>query len=520
MQKKIGFGFLKKKWFLAAAIALFATVAAFLIFKARSGNYETVQVKRGPIAQEVEITGKTKSANNVDLAFERIGRVNTVNAFVGDKVGAGQALVYLDTNELRAQLLDAQANEDSQKAKLDELKIGARPEDIKVKETELNNAKQTLANDYLSALDVLNDAYAKTDDAVRKQTDLMFSSDEGMSPLLTFSTNNSQLETDVKALRANLTSTLNKWKAELIDLTTSHTDIALGGALNNAQKYLELIRSFIDKLSSLMGGSVSLTQPTIDTYRTSINTAKANINTAISNVNDQEQTIAFQISAVQKIQDELNLKLAGSTKEQIASQEAQLRQAEAKVALVNAQIQKSVLYSPITGTVTKQDLRVGEVASPNTTFLSIISENQLEIETDIPEISIGKIASGNKVEITLDAFPGETFTGKVFYIDPAETLVNGVVNFKVKIAFDKPDSRLKSGLTTNLIIQTANEPNTLILPIYIITEKDNGTFVSKLENGNLTEISVMVGLKDAKGNAQILSGVNEGDKIVNPLSVK
>ncbi|MEK7181212.1 MAG: efflux RND transporter periplasmic adaptor subunit [Patescibacteria group bacterium] len=269
-----------------------------------------------------------------------------------------------------------------------------------------------------------------------------------------------------------------------------------------------------------MGGSVGLTQSTTDTYRTNINTARTNINTALSSASNQKQTISSRGDTVQKIQDELNLKLAGSTKEQIASQEAQLKQAEAKVALVEAQIQKSVLYSPIAGTVTKQNLRVGEVASPNTTFLSIISESQLEIETNIPEISIGKIASGNNVEITLDAFPGETFTGKVFYIDPAETLVNGVVNFKVKISFDKPDSRLKSGLTTNLIIQTASEPNALILPIYTITEKDSGTFAMKLENDELKETPVTVGMKDAKGSAQILSGVAEGDKVVNPLSIK
>ncbi|MEK7181213.1 MAG: biotin/lipoyl-binding protein [Patescibacteria group bacterium] len=137
MPNKTGFSFLKKKGFLVPVSAVILIILAVLIFKARNGNYEIIQVKRRPIAQEVEITGKTKSANSVDLAFERSGRVTAVNVFVGDKIGAGQALIYLDTSELRAQLLDAQANTDSQKAKLDELKIGSRLEDVKIKETEL-----------------------------------------------------------------------------------------------------------------------------------------------------------------------------------------------------------------------------------------------------------------------------------------------------------------------------------------------------------------------------------------------
>lgn len=519
MPKKTVFAFLKKKLFIAGAVVVLIILAG-LILKARNGNYEIIQVRRGLITQEVEITGKTKSANSVDLALERSGRVTAANVFVGDKVNAGQALISLDTNELMAQLLDAQANADSQRAKLGELKIGSRPEDIKIKETELLKAKQDLVNDYMGVPDTLNAAYIKADDAVRKQADLMFSNDEELTPLLTLNSSNSQLETEVKSLRANLTTILNKWTNELYAINKDSNQKILDDALDNAQEYLGAASIFFDKLSILLNRAVGLAQSTIDSYRASINTARININTSISSINDQERTIASHISTIQKAQDELDSKLAGSTKEQITSQEAQVRQAEAKVTLVEAQIQKSVLYSPIAGTVTKQDLRVGEVASPNTAFLSIISENQLEIETDIPEISVGKIAAGNKVEITLDAFSGETFTGKVFYIDPAETLVNGVVNFKVKISFDKPDARLKSGLTTNLIIQTASDSNALILPLYAITEKDSGTFVAKLESGNIKEIPVTVGMKDMKGNAQILSGLEEGDKIVNPLSVK
>ena len=75
----------------------------------------------------------------------------------------------------------------------------------------------------------------------------------------------------------------------------------------------------------------------------------------------------------------------------------------------------------------------------------------------IPETDIGKVAMGDAVSMTLDAFSGETFTGTVFYIDPAETILQGVVDYKVKVSFNKPDTRLKSGLTANLDIQTKHQ---------------------------------------------------------------
>ena len=517
MLKNVGFGLLKKKWFVASGAGAVLFILVILVFWAKNGNYEIIEVKRGTISQEVEITGKTKPANNVDLAFERSGRVNSIRASVGDKVVAGQILITLETSELQAQLLDAQANADSQRAKLGELKSGARPEDIKIKEAELSKAKQDLTNDYLSVPDVLNSAYIKMDDAVRKQVDLIFSNDEEVTPNLTFGGSNSQLENEIKDRRANLTRILNQWSSELVLLGKNTDQTTLGAAISNAHDYLGIASIFFDKLSTHLSGAIGLSESTKDSYRASINTARTNVNAALSSINDQKQIIASQLNVVQTAQGELDLKLAGSTKDQIAAQEAQVRQAEAKVALVQAQIQKSVLYSPISGTVTKQDLRIGEVATPNESFLSIISENQLEIETNIPEINIGKIAMENPVEVNFDAFPGETFTGKVFYIDPAETLVNGVVNFKVKISFDKDDERFKSGLTTNLIIKTATEPNALFLPIYAVTEKDGGIFVTKLDGNALKETPVTLGMKDSKGNVQVLSGIQEGEKVINPV---
>src|SRR5581483_1987631 len=178
-------------------------------------------------------------------------------------------------------------------------------------------------------------------------------------------------------------------------------------------------------------------------------------------------------------------------------------------------IAKASLVAPISGVVTVQNAKVGQIATPGNVLVSLISNGGLEIDAQVPETDIGKVAVNNPVKITLDAFPGETFTGKVFYIDPAQTIVSGVVDYKIKISFDKSDSRIKSGLTANLTVQTQTDQNALILPQYAIIQNTTGTFVEVLQNGSPKQIPVTLGIRDQEGNVEVASGVTEGQQVIN-----
>ncbi len=497
------------------------SILLILVIKSKNGDdQEVIKVERGSVRESVEVTGTAKSIKSVDLAFEKGGKVNKVLVSVGDKVSADQPLILLDSEELNAQLLEAEANVEVQQAKLDELKVGTRLEDIKVKETELAKEKQELINEYFDVPDTLNAAYAQADDAVRKQTDLLFSNDEELNPNLTFSVSNSQIEINVELKRFKASFTLNKWKKELGDLERNYSDTALDQSLNAAQGYLEELRSFINTTIDALTIAVGISQSTADTYRTNLNTARDNLNAGLSSVNTKKQLIASQKLTIQKIEDELSLKKAGATKEQIAAQEAQVKQTEAKKALIRFQINKNTLYAPFDGVITKQEIKVGEIVSPDVSFLTIMSENKFEIEADVPEINVGKLAIGNEATVTLDAFPGEQFLGRLFYIEPAETIIGGVVNFKIKVALDQPDQRLKNGLTANLKIETANKTGVLILPIYAVQERGGSFYVEKLVDDESRETQVTLGIRSQSGDVEIISGLSEGDRVVVALTKK
>jgi RND family efflux transporter MFP subunit len=218
---------------------------------------------------------------------------------------------------------------------------------------------------------------------------------------------------------------------------------------------------------------------------------------------------------VAQAQAQLNSTLAGSTTQAIAAQQAQVEQAQANVQNINVSIANATLSSPISGVVTVQNAKVGQIAVAGQIITSIISGNNFEVDAYVPETDIGKVAVGNSVDMTFDAFPGETFEGKVFYIDPAETIESGVVDYLVKTSFVTPDPRIKSGLTANLNINTQTDNNALILPQFAIVQNVSGTYVDVLQNGTEAQIPVTLGIRDQNGNVEIASGVTEGEQIIN-----
>ena len=172
------------------------------------------------------------------------------------------------------------------------------------------------------------------------------------------------------------------------------------------------------------------------------------------------------------------------------------------------------IVAPISGVVTQMDAKIGQIASPNTPLVSIISENNYEVDAFVPETDIGKIAVSDPVSMTFDAFPGQTFTGSVFYIDPAETVNQGVVDYKIKVSV-KDQTQLKSGLTANLDIQAVKKDNVFILPQYAVLQNDQGTFVEVTKNGKVENDPVTLGIQDQNGNVEVVSGVTLGEQVIN-----
>ncbi|MDE2019593.1 MAG: efflux RND transporter periplasmic adaptor subunit [Patescibacteria group bacterium] len=502
-----------------AAIAAGALVVILIIIHFASGNksqYQTVAVKRGSITEIVSVTGNTTPLQSLDLSFQTAGVIAAVYKEVGAATAPGDVIAKLDTSDLETQLAQAQANVDQQSAALKKLQAGPTPQNIAVSQTALTAAEQTLANTYLGVPNTLAGAYADANDAIRNQLADFFSQSETNNPQLTFGVTDSQLANNIVLERIRVSEALDAWQTELQTLLATAPTSTLDTALQNAVAYLQKIKSLAIDSGTAVINAINLSATTASAYKTDATTALTDVNTALTNVTTAIQNIASEKASVAQSQAALNLTLAGSTQDDIDAQQAQVEQAQANLQNIQVKIAQASLVSPISGTITTQNAKVGQVAVIGTPVTSIISNNNLEVDADVPEVDIGKVQIGNPVDITLNAFPGETFTGKVFYINPGQTVINGVVDYLVKVSFDKLDPRMKAGLTADLDIKTQTDRNALILPQYAVIQNTSGTFVEVLSSsGTPQQIPVTLGIQDQSGNVEIASGVTEGEQVVN-----
>ncbi len=479
--------------------------------------YSYIAVGRGSIVQEVTATGQVNAAENSDLGFERSGKIVAVNVVAGQRVGQGQALVQLFNADLVAQLDQAKANIKAQQARLDQMKGGARKEDVELKQSQLQKAQQDLINIYASAPDALKDALTKASYAVNGQTDAFFANAETSMPTFNYTVTDSQAKIDVEAQRVIVNNELSTWKVELAALSGISSQSDIDAAIARAQSHLSVIRIYLNRTMDAVTSAVGPSQDTMDANKAIINGALTSINATIAGVNAQQQTIASQKVVVTTYQDQLNLTMAGNTSQEIDAQQAQVDAAVATLKGVQAQIAKTYIIAPFAGTVSKASAKMGEIVSPNVSVVSLLSDNHFQIDTNIPEADIAKIHMGDSANVTLDAYgTGIVFNAAVGAIDPGQTIVNNIPTYKVTLQFTKEDPRIKIGMTANIDMVTGKADNAVLVAKNAIVRKENKEFVVVSgANGKPEEREIQTGIEGTNGMIEVVTGLQAGDKVAS-----
>jgi HlyD family secretion protein len=507
--------FSRKQIIIAATILVVFGGIFMVVRNQKPAVLATVTVERRDVSEIVSVTGSVKPAQSIALSFEKGGTISMVGADVGKTVEKGAVLVSLNNADLMAQRAQAVAQVASAQARLDALLAGASPEDIAFDETKLANANGSKDQAVLSVIDKIRSAQSSVSDAVYNTADQLFTNATSPNPQFNIQvTGNSQLAINLAFERLTLEQALSSWKDTVQKMNVTND---VRAEVLTAKKTLTQVASFFDHLAEALNqtqtGAVSQTM--LNTYRSNIAAARANINAATTGLISAETSLQNAESAVSVAQGQLTLDKAGARSEDLAAQKATVAQMQAAVAVIDAQISKTVLRAPIAGVITKQDAKVGQIASPNSVLVSLNSVNQFQIEAYVPEADIAKVSVGNSADITLDAYGSAVvFQASVISVDPGETITDGVATYLVKFQFTKPDARIKSGMTANLDIHVGTHLDVLAVPGRTISSQKEGRFVSIVdENGSTTPQKVEIGLRGSDGFVEIVSGLSEGEKI-------
>jgi HlyD family secretion protein len=153
---------------------------------------------------------------------------------------------------------------------------------------------------------------------------------------------------------------------------------------------------------------------------------------------------------------------------QLHSDMAQVSQIEAQLRLAETNLRYTKIISPVDGTVVSRNVDVGQTvaASFTTPTLFTIARDltKMQVDTNVDEADVGRVALDQKVEFSVDAYPDRIFHGTVSQIRIAPITVQNVVTYDVVITVDNEDLKLKPGMTANVSIIVANKSGVLKIP--------------------------------------------------------
>ncbi|HEY4518112.1 MAG TPA: efflux RND transporter periplasmic adaptor subunit [Candidatus Paceibacterota bacterium] len=484
-------------WVLSGIIVVLLIVAVSRLGGEPIMN-ESVAVTRGDVVAQVAVTGRVKAAEDVNLAFERGGKIASINVRAGDKVYRGQTLASLSMADLLAAVASAKASVASQQASLDALKIGSRPEDVSIAQVKFDNAKLEFENKTTLQSDTVSAARVAAESAIKYYIDQFYTSPDSASPTFNIVTGNSR-DTDLNFARVVAGETLKSFSGK-----TS----------------LESLRAFVTQVAMVINSmtpTANYSASTIDGYKVAVNTARTSIETQITNVTAASQAWQNAQADLNLAGKQLELAKAPARIEDIQVGQAKLDQLNAQVLSAQAEASKAVITAPFSGIVTKQDFKLGETVNTGDARISLASTNTYEIEANVPEADVATVAVGQKAQVTLDAYgPDISFPSTVVAIDPGETIIDGVATYKTTLQFDSADNRIKSGMTANVTIETAAHKGVLMLPSRMINEEGGKSFVNVgTDVKTAVKTEVVVGLHGFDGSVEIVSGLSEGEQVIN-----
>lgn len=140
-------------------------------------------------------------------------------------------------------------------------------------------------------------------------------------------------------------------------------------------------------------------------------------------------------------------------------------------------------------------------------------EGTLQASVNLTEIDVVKVKPGQKVTLTLDAFPDKTFTGKVATVNTNGSVSSGVTTYPTTIIFDSALDNIYPNMAVNATIITDIKDNVILIPSAAVQTANGQSTVRVIRDGQVTQVQVEVGSSN-DFQTEINSGINEGDVVV------
>ncbi|MBI5530003.1 MAG: efflux RND transporter periplasmic adaptor subunit [Candidatus Doudnabacteria bacterium] len=466
-------------------------------------NYDYVEAKQENLQTGVKTDGTVKAAENLSLSFQKGGQISVIKVKVGDKVKKGTALISLDAKDSLAAVNQANAAVSAAQASYNKLLNGATNADAEVAEVALTNAKQTLENTTQQQQTLVDNAYKNLLNAGLAATPGSGNS-AGAAAFVSGSYTGTQQGSYTVSVYATGSGLRFRYSGledgdGIVDITPQ--------PLGKKGLFIQFSSTSVPTNNTWTVNLPNTQGVGYTSYLTAYQAAQQN----------QQSAVNAAQNAVNSAQAALDLKKSAARPEDLQAAQAQISSARALLQLAQNSYTNSIITAPIDGVITSVDAKIGETATVGKSVVSMISDQQFQVETYLSENEVGQVKPDDTVKITLDAYGDQTvFDASIITIDPAATIINGIPAYKLTLQFTQEDNRIKAGMGANIIVAGQQKSNILTIPQNSIIKQNDQTFVLvKNQQGQPTLTAVQTGSLGLNGREEILSGLAQGQLVAS-----
>ena len=493
------FGLLFKTILRTTVTLIVLAIATYFIFFAGSAKVEQKAAETKLPSVVVESAGNTsgdstftavgtlQAVSEAKLQTESGGRIVGVYTKLGASVRAGSIIARLEGASESAQLLQAQGAYEAAIA-------GSAQGDVG--KSEAANAKKTAQN---AAVTTYKNAYTTVSGAVFTSLDQFFANPNSKVPGVRISRANTSYQ---NMQRVNLQTTLPAWQRKTTSLSVTSN---LSGALNEAEATTKIVLSMVDDFIIGFNNEKPNSQYTEANYiqlAASFNTLRGQLVGTLSSIDAARSGLVSADEAINRAT------IAGSGNI-VSSADAQIKIALGSLRSAQANYEKTLVRTPITGVVNALYLKTGEYASPSTPAAIIANNNQgLEVSTSVSQEESLLIKIGDQVKI--DKVANGIIAAIGGSIDPTTGKV------AVKISAEASPS-LQNGSTVSVVFTTATSSNTseISIPLSAVKMTGSGPIVFTVDADKNTLIANSIVLGNIRGDVVVVtSGINRDTPIV------
>jgi membrane fusion protein (multidrug efflux system) len=194
---------------------------------------------------------------------------------------------------------------------------------------------------------------------------------------------------------------------------------------------------------------------------------------------------------------------------------SQAEAAAARLAALEARLEKTVIRSPVKGVLDERYLEVGEMAAPGAPVVRVVAAHKLKVSAGVPERFAPDLRRGAEVRVTFDVLPGREFAAKVSFV--GASVDSRSRTFPVEVMLDNPGGVIKPRMVANLQIVRRRLEGVLVVPQSAVTRSEDGyqLFVAEERDGVLYAIARRVTLGPSHEDLVVISdGLAPGERVI------